>query len=139
MDFLNLRDVSFLPDSSIGRLCEDLNNIVGKGVWYDMFQVKNTKWLWLVNDIVTTMNSDKVLCGSFGLYLRAYYDFGCKKPQNCTCAVSYKQPLSLKTAASEIVFGLYTKEKLRFDNKTICKPFEIHEIPEDALLNIILS
>jgi len=68
MDFLNFRDVSFLPNSSIGRLFEDLNNIVGQGVWYDTFQVKNTKWLWLVNDIVTTMNSDEVLCGSFGLY-----------------------------------------------------------------------
>jgi len=68
MDFLNFRDVSFLPDSSIGRLCEDLNNIVGQGVWYDTFQVKNKKRLWLVNDIVTTMNSDKVLCGSFGLH-----------------------------------------------------------------------
>jgi len=45
-----------------------LNNIVGKGVWYDTFQVMNTKWLWLVNDIITTMNSEKVLCGSFGLY-----------------------------------------------------------------------
>ena len=68
MDFLNFRDVSFLPNSSIGRLCEDLNNIVGQGVWYDTFQVKNKKWLWLVNYIDTTMNSGKVLCGAFGLY-----------------------------------------------------------------------
>jgi len=68
MHFLNFRDVSFLLNSSIGRLYEDLNNIVGQGVWYDTFQVKITKLLWLVNDIVTTMNSDKVLCGSFGLY-----------------------------------------------------------------------
>jgi len=65
MDF---RAVSFLPSSSIGRLCDDLNNIVGQGFWYGTFQVQNTKWLWLVNDIFTTMNSDKVLCGSFGLY-----------------------------------------------------------------------
>jgi len=63
MDFLDFRAVSFLPNSSIGHLCEDLNNIVGQGVWYDTFHVKNTKWFWLVNDIVTTMNSDKVLCG----------------------------------------------------------------------------
>ena len=62
-----------------------------------------------------------------------------KNLKNCTCAVCYKQPPSLKTAASEIVFGLYNKQKFRFDNKTICKPFEIHEIPEDVLLNIILS
>jgi hypothetical protein len=32
------------------------------------FKVQNTKWLWIVNDTVTTVNSDKVLCGSFGLY-----------------------------------------------------------------------
>jgi len=68
MDFLDFRNVSFLPNSSIGRLWEDLNNIVGQGVWRDTFQVKNIKCLLLVNDIVTTMNSDKVLCGSFGLY-----------------------------------------------------------------------
>ena len=42
-------------------------------------------------------------------------------------------------ATSEIVFGLYNKQKFRFDNITKCKPFEIHEIPEDVLLNIILS
>jgi len=68
MDFLDFRNVSYLPNSSIGCLCEDLNNIVGQGVWYDTFQVQNTKWLWFVNDIVTTMNSDRALCGSFGLY-----------------------------------------------------------------------
>jgi len=50
MDFLDFRPVSFLPNSSIGHLCEDLNNTVGNGVWYDNFQVKNTNWLWLVND-----------------------------------------------------------------------------------------
>ena len=55
-----------MPNSSIRRLCEDLN-IVGQGIWYDTFQVQNTEWLWLVNNIVTTMNSDKV-CGCFGLY-----------------------------------------------------------------------
>jgi hypothetical protein len=36
--------------------------------WYDTFQFQNTKWLWLVNDVVTTLNSDNVLCGTFGLY-----------------------------------------------------------------------
>ena len=62
------RIVSFLPVSSTGRLCEDFNIIVGHSVWYGTFHVKNTKWLWLVNDIVTTMKSDKLFCGSFGLY-----------------------------------------------------------------------
>ena len=69
MDFLDCANDSFGPNASIGLLCEDLNNIVGYGIWYDTFQVQNTEWLWLVNDIVTTMNSDKVLCGCFALYL----------------------------------------------------------------------
>ena len=67
MDFLNFADISFLPNSSIGRLCKDLSNNVGQGIWYDTFQVQNTKWLWLVKYIVTILNSD-VFCGSFGLY-----------------------------------------------------------------------
>jgi len=68
MNFLNFREISFLPNCSIGLLCENLNNIVAQGVWHDKFQVKNTKSLWLVNDIDTTMNNDNVLCGSFGLH-----------------------------------------------------------------------
>jgi len=68
MDFLDFRNVPYLPNFSTGRLCEDFNNTVGQGVWYDIFQVQNTKWLRIVNDTVTTVNSDKVLCGSFVLY-----------------------------------------------------------------------
>ena len=68
MDFLGLGDISFLHYLSNGHLCEDLNNIVGQCIWYDKFQLKSTEWLWLVNDIVTTLNSDNVLCGTFGLY-----------------------------------------------------------------------
>jgi hypothetical protein len=68
MDFLEFTDISFLPNSSIGKLCVDWNSTVGQGIWYDTFQVQNTKWLWLVNDIVTTMNSDNIHCGCFGLY-----------------------------------------------------------------------
>ena len=37
MDFLDFSDVSFLPNSSIGQLCEDFNTIVGQGIWYDTF------------------------------------------------------------------------------------------------------
>ena len=68
MDFVGFADISFRPNTSIGRLCEDLNNIVGYGIWYDTFQVQNAQWLWLVKYIVTALNSDKVLCGCFGLY-----------------------------------------------------------------------
>jgi hypothetical protein len=68
MDFLDFSDVSFLPNSDIVQLCEDLNTIIGQGIWYDTFQIRNTKWLWLENELVTTLNSDKILCGTFGLY-----------------------------------------------------------------------
>jgi hypothetical protein len=61
MDFLEFLNVSYLPNCSIGRLCEDLNNNVGQGVWYDTFQVQNTKWLRFVNYIITTVNSDSVV------------------------------------------------------------------------------
>lgn len=30
-----------------------------------------------------------------------YYDFGCRKPNRCTCTVCCKQPLSLKTASTQ--------------------------------------
>jgi len=66
--FSRIHHVSFLPNSSIGKLCEDLNTIVGKGIWYDTFQFQNTKWLWLVNNIVTTLNSDNVLGSTSGRY-----------------------------------------------------------------------
>jgi hypothetical protein len=66
MDFLEFVDVLFLPYLSLGMLCENLNTTVGQGIRYDTFQVQNTNWLWLVNNIVTTMNSDNMICGCFG-------------------------------------------------------------------------
>jgi hypothetical protein len=68
MDFLDFFDVSFLSNLGIGHLCENLNSIIGQGVWYDTFQILNTRWLWLVNDLVTALKSSNVLCGTFGLY-----------------------------------------------------------------------
>jgi hypothetical protein len=35
--------------------------------------------------------------------VRLFYEFGCEKPDRCTCTICRKQPLSLKSAASEIV------------------------------------
>jgi len=35
------------PNSSIGQICKDLNEIVGQGIYYDRFEIQNTKWLWL--------------------------------------------------------------------------------------------
>jgi len=34
----------------------------------------------------------------------ACYNFGCRKPYECTCTICCKQPPSLKSAASEVVF-----------------------------------
>jgi hypothetical protein len=42
MDFLLFNDVSLLPKSGIGHLCEDLNSIVGQGLRYDEYKVRNT-------------------------------------------------------------------------------------------------
>ena len=68
IDFLDFSYVTLLRNSSIEELCEGFNTIVGQGIWYDTFQVNNRKWLWLVNDIVPTLNSDNVLCATLGLY-----------------------------------------------------------------------
>jgi hypothetical protein len=68
MYFLDFSYVSFISNLGIGQLCEDLNTIIGQAIWYDTFQILNTRWLWLVNDLVTTPNSDNVLCGTFWLY-----------------------------------------------------------------------
>ena len=65
MDFLEFTDVSFLPYLGLGKLCEELHTNEGQCIWYDTFQVQNTMLLRLVNDIVTTMNSDNMLCGCF--------------------------------------------------------------------------
>jgi len=61
MDFLDF-SVLFLSFSSVGDLCEELNTIVVQGIWYDTFQDQNTKWLFLLNDIVITIKSDNRLC-----------------------------------------------------------------------------
>jgi len=96
MDFLNFRDVWILPTCSIGRLYEDLINIVGQGFWYDTFKVQNIKWIWFVNDIVMTMNSDKVMCGSLAVYL------------------SYAAPIL--NSVKEIHFYVPCSEKLNYAN-----------------------
>jgi len=68
MDCLNFANFSFHPSPSIGHLCENLCTLVGLGIWYDTFSVQNKKWLWFVNDSVSALNNNNVLCGSFGLY-----------------------------------------------------------------------
>ena len=68
MDFLNYSDVLFGSGGDMGWLCKELIHIVGASILYNTFSFQNTKWLWFVNDVVTLMNNDKMLCGVFGLY-----------------------------------------------------------------------
>jgi len=70
MDWLRFEGISVLPNSSIGQLCEDLNEIVGQGIYYNRFEIQNTKWLWFVSNMITAMNNDKTLCGCFVMYPR---------------------------------------------------------------------
>jgi hypothetical protein len=89
MNFLDFSDVSFLPNSGIGQLCEELSTIIGQGISYDTFQIRNTKWLWLVNDLLTTLNSDNVVCNTFGLYPSYVAGFlNSVKEINFCCAIS---------------------------------------------------
>jgi len=67
MDFLQLGSISFQPYTNIGNRCEDFNKVVGNDIWFDTFAIRNTKWLWLVNDIVAVMNNN-IPCGCFGTY-----------------------------------------------------------------------
>jgi len=68
MEREEFQNISFSTNSSTGRLCTDLNQIVEQGIYYDTFKIHNTEWLWFVNDIVSALNNDNVLCGSFGFY-----------------------------------------------------------------------
>jgi hypothetical protein len=68
LEFMDYVEVSFRHDANIGRLCNNLNNIVGIGIWYDTFQVHNTKRQWLLNNVVAALNSHNINCGSFGEY-----------------------------------------------------------------------
>jgi hypothetical protein len=38
MEFLDFEEVSFHPDTNVGHLCNNLNNTIGIGIWYDTFQ-----------------------------------------------------------------------------------------------------
>jgi len=68
MEWLWFQNISLLPNSIIGQLCEDLNEIFGQGIYYDRFEIKNKKWLWFVSIMFTAMNNDKTLCGCCGMY-----------------------------------------------------------------------
>jgi hypothetical protein len=68
MEFLEFEELSFHPDANVGHLCNNVNNTIVIGNWYDTYQVQNTKWLWLVNNVVAVLNSYNMHCGCIGQY-----------------------------------------------------------------------
>jgi len=67
MDWLKFGSI-ILPDSSIGLLCEDRNKIAGQGIYYDRFEIQNTKLLCFVSNMITALNNNKIFFGCFGMY-----------------------------------------------------------------------
>jgi hypothetical protein len=67
IDFLDFSDISILPNSGIGQLCEDLNTIIEKAF---VRYVLNSKYSVFMAGkwFITTINIGNVLCGTFGLY-----------------------------------------------------------------------
>jgi len=63
MKWLQFQNISFSQVSSIGQLCE----IDGQGIYYDTFEIQDTKWFWFVSNMVTALNSEKTLFGCFGM------------------------------------------------------------------------
>ena len=62
-----------------------------------------------------------------------YYDFGCRYPEKCPCVLCCMQPTSLKAAASEIVFRMCKKEKVRLDLVSSCSTVEYyHDFDSDS-------
>jgi len=69
---------------------------------------------------------------------RMHYSCDCKRPQKCTCVVCCKELLSLKSAASKIVFRLQNEQITRFENKITYKPSRFSGLPADILLQNLL-
>jgi len=72
----------------MGLVSERLTDVIGVGSWFDSFTVKNTAWLSLVRKIITTVNSDSVLCGTFGLYPSYVADILVQAVSNEECTFS---------------------------------------------------
>jgi hypothetical protein len=68
INFLDFANVLFLPNSKHWRIVWGLEYYRKVNIWYDTFQFQNKKRLWLVNNIITTLNSDNVLGATFGRY-----------------------------------------------------------------------
>jgi len=70
---------------------------------------------------------------------RMFNYIGCSKPDQCTCIVCCKQPLSLKTAASEIVFRfVFNINKFCFDQTTTFNQY-VYAIQRGALIEQLVG
>jgi len=78
----------------------------------------------------TTRQCGQCVCTPNGSPLQ--YDVGCTKPEKCRCVLCCQQPPSLKSLASEIVFELCNREKLRLDDKNSCSPIGELELGFDS-------
>jgi len=116
-----------------------MNSVLGQIVWYDTFQVKNIKWLWLVKDIVTTMNSDNVFCDSFGLH-RSYTAGILNSVKEihfyvlCCDKINYADYVQKYIASKEYSVTYKTRTgdyfKLSPSNETIALSFEARQFPK---------
>ena len=59
-----------------------------------------------------------LLCSDVEDDPRAFYGQQCQAPNRCPCTLCVRQPLSLKSAASKIVFSMYSPSKFCFDEYT---------------------
>ena len=66
MEWLQFQNISFSQDSSIGQLCE----IDEQGIYYDTFEIQDTKWFWFVSNMITALKNEKTLIGCFAMYPR---------------------------------------------------------------------
>jgi len=85
---------------------------------YDTFQVQNTKWLGLVNDIFTTINSDNVLYASLGVfpsYVAAILNSVTEIHLYVLCDkhINYARYIEKCIAGKECTFKLLTKHNFK--------------------------
>ena len=60
--------IPFGTEFDMGLVCTRLDDLIGVGSWFDSFTVQNTMWLSLVEKILVTLKSEKVISAVFGLY-----------------------------------------------------------------------
>jgi len=60
MEWLRFQNICFSSDSSIGQLRENLKEIVRKGIYYDPFEIQNTKWFWFGSKMLTALENEKM-------------------------------------------------------------------------------